>query len=247
MDVATRTTVITGAGSGIGRATALAFARDGGAVVLVDLDQSRLDAVRAECGANATDVRADVSSEDGAERVVRHALARTGRVDALINCAGIMDDLAPVGEMSPALWDRVLSVNLRGTFLMCRAVIEPMLVNGGAIVNISSVAGKRGGMAGPAYTASKFGVIGLTKSIAANYRDRGIRCNAICPGSIPTDIGGGVRANPTGMALRRADDAVRPRRGEPREIADVALFLASDLASYVSGADLLVDGGYLAF
>ncbi len=238
-----RTAVVTGAGSGIGRAVALDLAAAGARVTLTDVSAERLSTVGTDADADrARKVVADVCDEADVDRLAE----AVGPVDIVVNCAGILDDLAPVAETEPSLWDRVIAVNLRGPFLMCRRFI-PLMGDGGAIVNISSVAGVRGGRAGPAYTASKFGVLGLTRNIAATYGHRGIRCNAVLPGSVRTGIGTGVTPHAGGLAMRRRDDPLRPRQGEPEEIARVVRFLVSDDAGYLNGAEILVDGGYLAF
>jgi NAD(P)-dependent dehydrogenase (short-subunit alcohol dehydrogenase family) len=244
--LAGRVAVVTGAGSGIGRGVALELARAGAQLVLVDVVARRLEAVESEVGDCLLAAAVDVSDESEVDRLGAAVAKLIPVVHVLVNCAGILDDMAPTAEMKPSTWDRVLAVNLRGVFLMCRRFL-PLMRSGGSIVNISSVAGLRGGRAGPAYTASKFGVIGLTRNIAANYRGQGIRCNAVCPGSVRTGLSAGARPNPTGMALRAAGDGDRPRQGEPEEIARVVAFLASDAATYVSGAEVLADGGYLAF
>jgi NAD(P)-dependent dehydrogenase (short-subunit alcohol dehydrogenase family) len=176
------------------------------------------------------------------------ACDRFGRLDVLCNNAGVMDQLFPVHELDPPVWERVLAVNLTGPYLGCHHAVPIMLEQGGGvIVNTASIAGLRGGRAGAAYTVSKFGVIGLTQNVASAYWDTGIRCNAICPGSVDTSIGGGLKASELGWKLRMRDEGQRPRRGRPEEIARVAAFLASDDAAYVNGATIVVDGGYTAF
>jgi NAD(P)-dependent dehydrogenase (short-subunit alcohol dehydrogenase family) len=246
-----RVAVVTGAGSGIGRAVALELAAAGARLVLADIVPERIEQVAEEvdgvaAGSCLLSVPVDVSDEAAVDRLGGAIESVTDRVSVLVNCAGILDDLAPIVDLQPTTWDRVLAVNLRGAYLMCRRLI-PAMGDHASIVNISSVAGLRGGRAGPAYTASKYGLIGLTHNVASNYRDSGIRCNAVCPGSVRTSIGDAVSPHQAGLTLRRLDDPTRPRQGEPEEIARVVCFLASDAASYISGADVVVDGGYLAF
>ncbi len=169
-----------------------------------------------------------------------------GTVDVLVNSAGITEGIVPVDELEPDRWDQVIGVNLTGSYLMARAVIPGMLQAGkGVIINLASIAGV-GSFGGPAYSASKHGIIGLTKSISATYDEDGIRCVAICPGRIPTNIGTeNPKVSPRGQ--RRIDhQRVRPAAGSPEQVADVALFLASDAASYVNGCEILVDGGLIA-
>ena len=237
-----RTVVVTGAGSGLGRAMALGFAREGARVVACDLSAARLGGVRAEIGGEVVVCVGDVSDRAFASRVV----ALAGVVDVLVNSAGITEGIVPVDELEPDRWDQVISVNLTGSFLMARAVLPGMLQAGkGVIINLASIAGV-GSFGGPAYSASKHGIIGLTKSISATYDEDGIRCVAICPGRIPTNIG---TENPkvSMRGQRRIDhQRVRPAAGTPEQVADVALFLASDAASYVNGCEILVDGGLIA-
>src|ERR1051326_989322 len=187
--------LVTGAASGIGRALVQRFASEGAAVVAVDIVEAPLQQFVSELqaqGAKATGCVADVSSDSDVERMLATATSSYGRLDILCNNAGIMDLMTPAAEVSLALWERVLSINLNGPFLACRRAIPIMLEQGGgSIVNTASEAGLRGGTAGTPYTVSKHGVVGLTKSIAFFYGDRGIRCNAVCPGGVATAIGVG--------------------------------------------------------
>ena len=251
MRLAGKSAVVTGGGSGIGRAMALGLAAEGARVTVADRDRDRASSVAAEVGAaggEALALEVDVTDSEAVRGMLVAARDRFGSVDVLCNNAGIMDQLFPVHELEPAVWERVLAVNLTGPYLGCRHAVPIMLEQaGGVIINTASVAGLHGGRAGAAYTASKWGVIGLTQNVASAYWDTGIRCNAICPGSVDTDIGGGLKASELGWKLRMRDDAHRPRRGKPEEIASVAAFLASDDAVYVNGATIVVDGGYTAF
>ena len=188
-----RVAVVTGAGSGIGRAVAARLAAEGAAVVGCDVNQAGLEetlgAVR-EGGNDATMVTADVTSQDQVDRLVDDAVGRHGRVDLLANVAGIMDWFLPAHEVDDETWFRVMAVNVNGPMMLCRKVLPGMLERGGgAIVNVASVAGLRGGGAGIAYTTSKHALVGMTRSIAWTYRADGIRCNAICPGGVETNIG----------------------------------------------------------
>ena len=240
-----KVTIVTGAGSGIGRATAELFHREGALVVAVDnvaagLGQLPTDE-RMEC------VVADVSKGADDERVVATAISRFGSVDVLCNVAGIVDRLLPVGELTDAVWERVLAVNLTGPMLAMRAVIPVMLKAGsGAIVNVSSVGGLFGTRGGAAYASSKHGLIGLTKNVAATYGRDGIRANALCPGAVDTGISLGGVPSPRGLAALNTTLPANPRAAAALEIANVILFLVSDDASFLNGAAIVVDGGWTA-
>jgi NAD(P)-dependent dehydrogenase (short-subunit alcohol dehydrogenase family) len=244
--------IVTGAGSGIGRAIAHRFAREGASVVVADVVPTKVEEVVAEVertGGKATGVVVDVSQDAEVARMLGAATHSYGRLDILVNNAGIMDRLVPLAEVTDELWQRVLAVNLNGIFYACRRVIPTMLERGGGvIVNTASVAGLHGGRSGAAYTASKYGVVGLTKSIAYYYGPKGIRCNAVCPGSVETPIFADIKAlHPAGMerAIQTTGGAL-PRHGRPEEIASAVLFLASDEGQYINGTTLTVDGGWTA-
>jgi NAD(P)-dependent dehydrogenase (short-subunit alcohol dehydrogenase family) len=240
-----KVTIVTDAGSGIGRATAELFHREGALVVAVDHVTDGLGRLpadeRMEC------VVADVSNGADDERVVATAISRFGTVDVLCNVAGIVDRLLPVGELTDAVWDQVLAVNLTGPMLTMRAAIPVMLqAGGGAIVNVASVGGLFGARGGAAYAASKHGLIGLTKNVAATYGRDGIRANAVCPGAVDTGISLGGVPSPRGLAALNTTLPANPRVAAAGEIAKVVLFLVSDDASFLNGAAMVVDGGWTA-
>ncbi|MER7741786.1 glucose 1-dehydrogenase [Streptomyces sp. NPDC096538] len=245
-----RSVIVTGAGSGIGRAAALAFAAEGDRVVVADLDAERAGAVVAEieaAGGTAVAVTGDLSEQAVVDRVTAVTVEKFGGVDVLVNNAGIMDSMSAVADVSDAEWERVVRVNLTAPFLLTRAVLPHMLAAGrGVVVNTASEAGLRGSAAGAAYTASKHGVIGLTKSLAVTYRKDGIRANAVCPGGTATGIT--VDADPAahGPAALGPHFVNLGRVSRPEEQAAVLLFLASDAASNVNGAILPVDDGWSA-
>nr|BFE79061.1 glucose 1-dehydrogenase [Planobispora longispora] len=192
-----RIALITGAGSGIGRAMAVAFAKAGARVVVCDVDLASAERTAADIGDAAVAAAADVSDETSVAALVETAIGAYGRIDVLCNNAGIMDTMALPADVTVGQWERVLRVNLTGTFLVTHAVLPHMLAQGGgAIVNTASEAGIRGGAAGVAYTASKHGVVGLTRSIAWAYAKDGIRCNAILPGPTATGIAANLSFDP---------------------------------------------------
>ena len=239
--------VVTGAARGIGRRAALTLAAEGYRIAANDLEapEETLRDLR-EAGVEALSVPGDVSEEIAVRGMVGTILENFGRLDVLVNNAGI-SAIVPAEETTMADWNRTIAVNLTGPFLATKRAIGPMLEGGGGvIVNIASVGGLRGGAAGAAYTASKHGLIGLTKNTAANYAADGIRCIAICPGGVDTGIGPGGDPSERGYATLNCILPAMPHLASPAEIANVALFCASDEASFLNGAVILADGGWTA-
>jgi NAD(P)-dependent dehydrogenase (short-subunit alcohol dehydrogenase family) len=235
------TAIVTGAGSGIGRAVAVRLASEGARVVAVDLVPARVDEVVAETG--ATGVVGDLTSGDTLERIVA---AAGERIDVLANVAGIMDGFLPAHELDDETWERVLGVNLTGPMRLTRAVLPAMRATAkGAIVNVSSEAGLRGSAAGTAYTVSKHGVIGLTRSTAVLYAADGIRCNAVCPGAVMTNIEAASRSE-HGMGVIGKYFGNIPSIATAEQLAASICWLASDDAANVNGAVLASDGGWSA-
>lgn len=238
--------IITGAGSGIGRGTAFLFAEHGAKLVLVDRDLDGLTATQSQlpAGATALAVRADVSKAADIARVVENALREHGRIDVVFNNAGIMPhgDLLDFAEQA---WDDVMAVNVKGMFLMCKAVIPAMLVQGGgSIINTSSVMATLTEPGYEAYTSSKAAVIGLTKAIAVSYAEKNIRCNALCPGWVDTPMNLHLLEEMGEEQLKALIKRQQPtgRMATTREVAHCVLFLASDESSGVTGSALYVDG-----
>jgi len=258
----TGTALVTGGGSGLGRAIARALAEGGAPVAVVDLlADGGTETVQqiSKAGGRASFIPADVSRWDDVDRAVADAVRQLGPLGIVVNAAGVLDGYAGPEEMSPALWERVIAINLSGTFFACKRALAEMVPRGaGRIVNMASVAGLIGGGGGSAYVASKHGVVGLTRQLAATIGARhAITVNAICPGPIET----GLRANSKTILAADAPavmggvganiDLIRAlvplgRRGTVDEVAAVARFLASEGAAYVTGATLVVDGGWTA-
>jgi NAD(P)-dependent dehydrogenase (short-subunit alcohol dehydrogenase family) len=252
---------VTGGGSGIGRAIAEGLAARGAPVAVIDLlplggeDTARRIVAG---GGRAVFLEGDVSRWADVDRAVSDAVRALGPLGIMVNAAGVLDGYTPADRMAPALWERVVGIDLTGTFWGCKRALAELTPQGwGRIINVASVAGLVGSGGGPAYTAAKHGVVGLTRQLAIAYAARGVTVNAICPGAVQT----GLRANSARIlgadapamagGVGASDDAIRAvtpagRRGTLGEVAAAALFLASEAAAYVTGQTLVVDGGWTA-
>jgi NAD(P)-dependent dehydrogenase (short-subunit alcohol dehydrogenase family) len=244
--------IVTGASSGIGRATALAFAREGAAAAIADKDETAGEQVANEIrrsGGEAEVFGTDVSQETEVRALIDAVLSRWGRLDVLVNNAGIYYQADAVNTPE-SVWNNIMAVNLTGAFFCIKHAVPAMLqVKGGAIINVASEAGLVGIRNQVAYNVSKGGLIILTKSCAVDFAAKGIRVNCVCPGTTDTPlVRAAVGRAPDPRAARRALEEVRPanRLGEPEEIAAAILYLASESAGYATGAVLSVDGGYTA-
>lgn len=236
---------VTGAASGIGRAAARAFAAEGARVAIADRTEDALERLRAEIEAAGGEVLAfvcDVSVPAEVEAAVTGTVARFGRLDCAFNNAGVENEAAPVHAIDLDAWDRILAINLRGTFLCMKHELAQMVrQGGGVVVNTSSGAGIRGVAGGAAYAASKHAIIGLTRSAALDYARQNIRVNAVLPGNIKTPM----MDRFTGGDVQKAID-LEPvgRLGKPEEIAEAVLWMCSDLGGFVTGAATVIDGGW---
>lgn len=241
--------IVTGAGSGIGRACALALAREGAQVALVGRRKERLEVVAREAGGSALAIAADVSKQDDIGHVIEETLKAFGGINVLVNNAGVLH-AGTAEEITEAQWDETFNINVRGLWLLSRAVLPHMRkAGGGSIINVASVLGMNGVRNRAAYAASKGAVVLLTKCMAVDHGHENIRVNAICPSFVETDLTAAIlskAADPD--AVRRERIGVHPlgRLGQPEDMAGLSVYLASDESSWVTGATFPVDGGYLA-
>lgn len=247
--LANKTALITGAGTGIGRAIALAYLREGARVALVGRRKEPLEAIAREAGDAVLVLTGDVSKQADIDHLLAETAARFGGVHVLVNNAGVLH-IGTAEQITEAEWDETFAINVRGLWLLSRAVLPYMRkVGGGSIVNVASVLGINGARNRASYAPSKGAVILLTKCMAIDHGAENIRVNAICPSFIETDLTAEViRKAPDPSAVRRERIGVHPigRLGQPEDIAGLAVYLASDESSWVTGATMPVDGGYLA-
>lgn len=243
-----KTALVTGAASGIGRATALAFAREGAKVAVVDwADGASVVREIRDAGGTAQFFKCDVSSAAEVEATTRHIAEEFGSIDCAFNNAGIEGVSSLSADLTEADWDRTMAINLKGVWLSMKHEIPYMLAaGGGAIVNCSSIAGLVGFPSAAAYTASKHGMIGLTKTAALDYVRQNIRVNAVCPGVIHTAMIDRYTKGDSGAEKMLSAGEPIGRMGQPEEIASAVLYLASDEASFITGVALAIDGGWVA-
>lgn len=243
--------IVTGASAGMGKDIAYYYAKEGAKVLAVARRADRLNSLAESAKDLAGEIvpfAADMSDKSQIEAMVDEAIKRFGALDILVNNAGIMDDFSPVGNVDDDMWEQVINVNLNAPFYSMRYALQHFIEKGsGIIINVASIGGICGSRAGAAYTTSKHGLVGLTKNTASMYANKNIRCNAICPGGVETEIFTGTymqNINKEGMEIAVAGPSVRMGKGS--EIATVAVFLASDDSSYINGQCIVVDGGLTA-
>lgn len=246
--------IVTGASSGMGKEIAYQFAKEGAKVLAVARSIEKLQELSESVKSFSGEVipyQADISVKEQVEGMIDAAVNQFGKLDILVNNAGIMDDFSPIGEVSDEMFEKVMAVNFFGVFYATRLAIPVFLEEGsGVIINTASVGGLHGARAGLAYTVSKHAVVGLTKNTGFMYAKQNIRCNAICPGAVDTNIGKGVfmkDINMEAMNLVMAGMGTNPKNGQPEEIASVAVFLASDESKFINGQCIPVDGGWTAY
>lgn len=247
-----RVAVVTGAASGIGKSTIKLYLEEGAKCLAADINQENLDLLASEFsmyGDNLLTLVVDVSVKSEVESMIDKAIEVFGKMDIIINNAGIMDNLKPIAEMDDDLWDKLMSVNLNSVMYGTRKAVKYFLETekSGIIINTSSLSGVCAGRGGLAYTTSKFGVVGLTKNVAFMYGDAGIRCNAICPGTTETNILSDMRPSELGLKKATSGYAGSVRQASADEIAHSILFLASDDSSFINGVSLVLDGGWSAY
>jgi 3-oxoacyl-[acyl-carrier protein] reductase len=242
-----KTAVVTGAGSGMGRAIAERFAAEGAVVAALDVNEAAVAGTVGaitSAGGQAASFAVDISSAASVSAAAEAVLTRFGSVDVLVNNAGVLDGNAPVLDTDEALWDRTVDIDLKGMFLVTKAFLPSLRTSGkGAVVNTSSIAGLVAKTGGIAYTSAKHGVIGFTKQVAADYGPE-VRCNAVLPGAVETAMTKKMFDEGDEAYQRALTSVPAGRFAQPSEIANAVLFLASDEASFVYGAQLAVDGGW---
>ena len=244
--------IITGAAQGIGKATAKLFVEQGAKVVVADIQMEKANETVNEIiatGGNAIVLKVDITSASDVEHVFQKTLEAYGKIDIVVNNAGFMDNFSPIGDIQDDYWAKIIDINLTGTMRMCRAAVQVFLPQQhGVIINLASSAGMRGTRAGVAYTAAKHGIIGLTQNTAFMYADQGIRCNVLAPGGVNTEMGT-VFNNPNELGQQKVGSGAinAPKLAEPIDIANVILLAVSDQASFINGAAIPVDAGWLAY
>ncbi|MEH7450941.1 SDR family oxidoreductase [Gottfriedia acidiceleris] len=252
MRLQNKVAVVTGAGSGMGKAIAVLYAKEGAKVVVSDINVDAANVTVEEIKSNGGDaiaVMANVALENDIRNLIDSAVHIFDTVDILVNNAGIMDNFEPAGDIEDDKWERVFAVNTTSVMRSTRKVLPIFLEKEqGVIINVASAGGLQGARAGAAYTASKHAVVGFTKNTGFMYATNGIRCNAIAPGGVETNIGSSMtNINHFGMGRIQAGLGVNPRVGKPEEIAEIALFLASDESSFVNGTVITGDAGWTAY
>jgi len=251
-----KTCLVTGAGGGLGKVIAQSFLEAGANVVLVDINTTRLAACKDELSAVHSDrvlaLEVNITDEPSVERMMKEVVGKFKRLDVLVNNAGIMDHFDPVGELERAMWDRVIAVNLTAPMLTSKLAVNQMLAQeptGGAILNVGSTSSLKGFAAGAAYTASKHGIVGLTRNTAVFYAKQGIRCVAILPGVMQTNVAEAWadRLNKDGWGMMEKTSAFQPALCDLSKVAKACLYLCSEAGTVCNGACVPIDNGWAAF
>ncbi|WP_026566707.1 SDR family oxidoreductase [Bacillus sp. UNC41MFS5] len=252
MRLQNKVAVVTGAASGMGKAIAILYAKEGAKVVVSDINMEAatitVDEIKSNGGA-AIAVMANVAKEEDIQNLINIAVHTFGTLDILVNNAGIMDNFEPAGDIEDDKWERVFAINTTSVMRATRKALPIFLEKEyGVIINVASAGGLQGARAGGAYTASKHAVVGFTKNTGFMYATKGIRCNAIAPGGVDTNISSSMtRVNEFGMGRIKAGLGINPRVGKSEEVANIALFLASDESSFVNGTVITGDAGWTAY
>lgn len=247
-----KVTIITGSGSGIGRQIALTYAGEGAKIVIADFNEEGMNetvSMLKEMGAEAIGVKVDVTVEADIEAMIKQTVDTFGTVDVLVNNAGTSDNMLAAGNVTDDIWERVMNINVTSVMRATRKVLPIFQEKGqGNIINMASISGLTGGRGGYAYTASKHAVVGMTKNVASQYGPENIRCNAIGPAHVPTPLTTNMsNVDMFGMEVATRGVNLMPKAGTTEEIANIALFLASDESSYINGVTLAADFGWSAY
>ena len=252
MRLQNKVAVVTGAASGMGKAIAVLYAKEGAKVVVSDINleaaSQTVEEIKSK-GGNAIAIMANVAKEEDIQNLIDTCVSTYGTLDILVNNAGIMDNFEPAGDIEDDKWERVFAVNTTSVMRATRKALPIFLEKEkGVIINVASAGGLQGARAGAAYTASKHAVVGFTKNTGFMYAQKGIRCNAIAPGGVDTNIGSSMTGvNQLGMGRVQPGLGINPRVGKPEEVANVALFLASDESGFVNGTVITADAGWTAY
>ncbi len=252
MRLQNKVAVVTGAASGMGKAIAILYAKEGAKVVVSDINLEAANQTVEEIKTNGGDaiaVLANVAKEEDIQNLIDTAVNQYGTLDILVNNAGIMDNFEPASDIEDEKWERIFAINTTSVMRATRKALSIFLEKqSGVIINVASAGGLQGARAGAAYTASKHAVVGFTKNTGYMYATKGIRCNAIAPGGVETNISSSMTGvNQFGMERIQPGLAINPRVGKPEDIANIALFLASDESSFVNGTVITGDAGWTAF
>lgn len=244
--------IITGSAAGIGKEIAFAYAKEGAKVVIADFNEEALQQTvkeLKELGKEAIGVKVNVANEEDISKMVENTVKAFGTVDILVNNAGVGDNMQAAANVKDETWERVMNINVTGVMRALRKVIPLFIENGGGtIVNMASIAGLTGGRGGLAYTAAKHAVVGMTKNIASQYGPQNIRCNAIAPAHVQTNFAASMtNVDEFGMKVATRGVNLMPKAGTTQDIANIALFLASDESAYINGVAIAADAGWSAY